>query len=106
MATLGFRLTIDGVNDETLVVRDYQGIESISDSVDDQGQPVYGYRYRIDIASRNNDLSFEQMVNSSALLEVLRDNEVVQKVHGMIRNFSAYLLIGWALHPALRFLFL
>ncbi|SJN59072.1 hypothetical protein VR7878_03207 [Vibrio ruber DSM 16370] len=47
MATLGFRLTIDGVNDETLVVRDYQGIESISDSVDDQGQPVYGYRYTI-----------------------------------------------------------
>jgi type VI secretion system secreted protein VgrG len=70
------------------VVRDYQGIESISDSVDDQGQPVYGYRYRIDIASRNSDLSFEQMVDSSALLEVLRDNEVVQKVHGIIRNFS------------------
>ncbi|WP_261854744.1 type VI secretion system Vgr family protein [Vibrio spartinae] len=88
MATLGFRLTIDGVNDETLVVRDYQGVESISDSVDDQGQPVYGYRYRIDIASRNSDLSFEQMVDSSALLEVLRDQEVVQKVHGIIRNFS------------------
>ncbi|ASA57637.1 type VI secretion system Vgr family protein [Vibrio gazogenes] len=88
MTRLKFKLTIDGVNDETLVVRDYQGIESISDSVDDQGQPVYGYRYRIDIASRNSDLSFEQMVDSTALLEVLRDHEVAQKVHGIIRNFS------------------
>ncbi|WP_077334984.1 type VI secretion system Vgr family protein [Vibrio ruber] len=88
MRNLMFRLTIDGVNDKTLVVRDYQGIESISDSVDDQGQPVYGYRYTIDIASRNSDLSFEQMVDSTALLEVLRDHEVVQKVHGIIRNFS------------------
>ncbi|MDW6001376.1 type VI secretion system Vgr family protein [Vibrio mangrovi] len=88
MATLGFRLTIDGVDDETLVVRDYQGMESVSDSVDHQGQPVYGYRYTIDIASRNSDLTYEQMVDTTALLEVIRDREVVQKVHGVIRNFS------------------
>ncbi|MDW6001875.1 type VI secretion system Vgr family protein [Vibrio mangrovi] len=88
MTTLKFRLTIDGIDDETLVVRDYQGMESISDSVDQQGHPVHGYRYTIDIASRNSDLTFEQMVDTTALLEVLRDNEVVQRVHGVIRSFS------------------
>ncbi|WNJ95100.1 type VI secretion system tip protein TssI/VgrG [Vibrio ruber] len=88
MATLGFRLTINGVNDTSLVVRDYQGFESVSASVDAGGQPVYGYRYQIELASRNSDLTFEQMVDTTALLEVLRSGKVVQKVHGIIRNFS------------------
>ncbi|WNJ97897.1 type VI secretion system tip protein TssI/VgrG [Vibrio ruber] len=88
MATLGFRLTINGVNDTSLVVRDYQGFESVSASVDAGGQPVYGYRYQIELASRNSDLTFEQMVDTTALLEVLRNGQVVQKVHGIIRNFS------------------
>ncbi|KUI97532.1 type VI secretion system Vgr family protein [Vibrio sp. MEBiC08052] len=88
MATLGFRLTINGVNDTSLVVRDYQGFESVSASVAADGQPVYGYRYHLELASRNSDLSFEQMVDTTALLEVLRSGKVVQKVHGIIRNFS------------------
>ncbi|WP_038179823.1 contractile injection system protein, VgrG/Pvc8 family, partial [Vibrio rhizosphaerae] len=88
MATLGFRLTINGVNDTSLVVRDYQGFESVSASVDAGGHPVYGYRYQIELASRNSDLTFEQMVDTTALLEVLRNGQVVQKVHGIIRNFS------------------
>ncbi|SJN55279.1 Phage-related baseplate assembly protein [Vibrio ruber DSM 16370] len=88
MATLGFRLTINGVNDTSLVVCDYQGFESVSASVDAGGQPVYGYRYQIELASRNSDLTFEQMVDTTALLEVLRSGQVVQKVHGIIRNFS------------------
>ncbi|SIO94094.1 type VI secretion system Vgr family protein [Vibrio spartinae] len=88
MATLGFRLTINGVNDASLVVRDYQGFESVSASVDAGGHPVYGYRYHIALASRNSDLTFEQMVDTTALLEVLRNGQVVQKVHGIIRNFS------------------
>ncbi|WP_059120828.1 type VI secretion system Vgr family protein, partial [Vibrio sp. MEBiC08052] len=88
MATLGFRLTINGVNDTSLVVRDYQGFESVSASVAAGGQPVYGYRYHLELASRNSDLSFEQMVDTTALLEVLRSGKVVQKVHGIIRNFS------------------
>ncbi|SHF79155.1 type VI secretion system Vgr family protein [Vibrio gazogenes] len=88
MATLGFRLTINGVNDASLVVRDYQGFESVSASVGASGHPVYGYRYHIELASRNSDLTFEQLVDTTALLEVFRNGQVVQKVHGIIRNFS------------------
>jgi type VI secretion system secreted protein VgrG len=88
MKTLQFRLTIDGVDDETLVVREYQGFESVSDSTDAQGLPVYGYRYQIDFASRNAGLTADKVVDSSALLEVVCDGEVVQRVHGIVRNFS------------------
>ncbi|WP_143693242.1 type VI secretion system tip protein TssI/VgrG, partial [Vibrio mangrovi] len=88
MATLGFRLSVDGVDDESLVVRDYQGFESVSASSDSGGRPVYGYRYQVELASRNSDLTFEQMVDTTALLEVFRNGQVVQKVHGIIRNFS------------------
>jgi type VI secretion system secreted protein VgrG len=88
MRTLNFRLTVDGVNDDTLVVRQYQGHESVSDSTDAQGQRVFGYRYQIELASRNSGLTAKQMVDSKALLEVIRSGEVVQKVHGIIRNFS------------------
>jgi type VI secretion system secreted protein VgrG len=88
MATLGFNITIDGLDDETLVVREYRGQDSISDSVDEQGNPYYGYRYQIELASRRTDLTADDMVDSSALLEVVRDGEVVQRVHGIIRTFG------------------
>jgi type VI secretion system secreted protein VgrG len=88
MATLGFRITVDGLDDDTLVVREYQGHESVSNSLDEQGKPCYGFRYQIDLASRRTDLSAEQMVDASALFEVLRNGEVVQRVHGIIRAFG------------------
>lgn len=87
MATLGFRLTVDGLDDETLVVREYQGHESISDSTDWAGRACFGFRYQIELASRRMELTAAQMVDHKALLEVLRDGEVVQKVHGIIRRF-------------------
>ncbi|CAM3543238.1 Phage-related baseplate assembly protein [Vibrio aerogenes CECT 7868] len=88
MNSLNFRLTVDGVDDETLVVRDYQGVESVSDSVDSQGNPVYGYRYQIALASRSSGHTAKKFVDSKALLEVIRRGEVVQKVHGIIRSFG------------------
>jgi type VI secretion system secreted protein VgrG len=88
MRGLKFRLSVDGIDDETLVVREYEGHESVSDSVDERGESVYGFRYRIELASRNGNLTAAQMVDSTALLEVLRDEEVVQQVHGVIRSFS------------------
>ncbi len=88
MATLGFRFTIDGLDDETLVVRDYQGQESMSDSLDDQGQACFGFRYQIALASRRHDITPLQTVDHKALLEVLRNGEVVQRVHGIIRQFN------------------
>ncbi|QMV12832.1 type VI secretion system tip protein TssI/VgrG [Vibrio spartinae] len=86
MGTLNFRL-VSGVG-EALVVRDYQGHESVSDSLDAQGNPVYGFRYQIELASRNSSISAEQLVDTTAVLEVIRDGEVVQQVHGIVRSFS------------------
>ncbi|CAM3599337.1 Phage-related baseplate assembly protein [Vibrio aerogenes CECT 7868] len=88
MRTLNFRLAIDGVNDETLVVREFQGNEFISDGMDENGQTVFGYRYQIALASRNSGLSAEQIVDSKALLEVIRNGQVVSQVHGIIRNLT------------------
>ncbi|ASA55633.1 hypothetical protein BSQ33_07935 [Vibrio gazogenes] len=86
MGTLNFRL-VSGVG-EALVVRDYQGHESVSDSHDAQGNPVYGFRYHIELASRDSSISAEQLVDTTAVLEVIRDGEVVQQVHGIVRSFS------------------
>lgn len=88
MARLGFRILIDDLDDETLVVREYHGQESVSDSLDEQGQLVSGFRYQIELASRRDDLTPLDTVDRNALLEVLRDNEVVQRVHGVVRQFS------------------
>ncbi|MCE0492488.1 type VI secretion system Vgr family protein [Vibrio salinus] len=88
MATLGFQITIDGLDDDTLVVREYQGHESISDSVDWAGQPCFGYRYQIELASRRMDLAADDIVDRKALLQTVRNGEVVQKVHGIVRSFS------------------
>ncbi|MCE0495091.1 type VI secretion system Vgr family protein [Vibrio salinus] len=88
MATLGFNFTIDGLDDETLVVREYQGHESVSDSFDWQEKPCFGYRYQIELASRRNDLTADQIVDNKGLLEIVRNGEVVQRVHGIIRCFT------------------
>ncbi len=88
MARLRFRFTIDGLDDDTLVVWKYHGHESLSDSVDEQGQACFGFRYQLDLASRRDDLTPQQIVDHKALLEVERDGEVVQRVHGIIRQLS------------------
>jgi type VI secretion system secreted protein VgrG len=88
MRGLSFRLNVDSIGGEALVMREYRGYESVSDSVDDQGRPVFGFRYQIELASRNPNLTAEQMVDNRALLEVLRDEVVVAQVNGVVRRFS------------------
>ena len=88
MATLSFRLKVDGLADDTLVVREYQGVESLSDKPLDNGQTCYGFRYEIKLASRQSTLKAVQLVDKPAQLEMLRDGIVVQRVHGIIRQFS------------------
>ncbi|WGK82765.1 type VI secretion system tip protein VgrG [Vibrio aestuarianus] len=88
MATLSFRLKVDGLADDTLVVREYQGVESLSDKPLDNGQTCYGFRYEIKLASRQSTLKAVQLVDKPAQLEMLRDGLVVQRVHGIIRQFS------------------
>ncbi len=63
MATLHFTLTIDGFEDESLVVRGFEGQESLSDS-DYQsahffGGHCFGFRYHIDLASRQERINPE-----------------------------------------------
>ncbi|SHO54702.1 type VI secretion system Vgr family protein [Vibrio quintilis] len=87
MRTLNFRLAIDGVNDDSLVVREFHGNEFISDGTDEKNQTVFGYRYQIELASRNSGLTARQIVDSPALLEVIRDGQVVRRIHGIIRTF-------------------
>ncbi|MEI8671029.1 type VI secretion system tip protein VgrG [Vibrio sp. SA48] len=88
MATLSFRLKVDGLTDDTLVVREYQGVESLSDKPLDNGQTCYGFRYEIKLASRQSTIKAVQLVDKPAQLEMLRDGIVVQRVHGIIRQFS------------------
>lgn len=88
MTTLGFQVTVDGLEDDTLVVREYQGHESISNSVDWLGRPCFGFRYQIELASRQTDLSAELFVDKKVLLQVVHNDVVVQKVHGIVRKFS------------------
>ena len=88
MATLSFRLKVDGLADDTLVVREYQGVESLSDKPLDNGQTCYGFRYEIKLASRQSTLKAVQLVDKPAQLEMLRDGLVVQRVHGITRQFS------------------
>ncbi|MDE1298416.1 type VI secretion system tip protein TssI/VgrG, partial [Vibrio aestuarianus] len=71
-----------------LVVREYQGVESLSDKPLDNGQTCYGFRYEIKLASRQSTLKAVQLVDKPAQLEMLRDGIVVQRVHGIIRQFS------------------
>ncbi|GAA0688184.1 type VI secretion system tip protein VgrG [Marinobacterium maritimum] len=88
MAQLHFRISVEGLEPGTLSVHHYRGYESLSDSQTDDGDPCYGFRYLIDLASRQWDLDARDFVDRCALLEVLRDNEVVQHVHGIVRRFS------------------
>ncbi|PYF78410.1 hypothetical protein DFP75_112102, partial [Marinomonas alcarazii] len=66
MATLTFTLALDGIEEDTLVVREYQGHESISDSLLKDGSPCYGFRYQLSLASRQSDLSADTIVDKNA----------------------------------------
>ena len=87
MATLHFTLTIDGLKDESLVVRGFEGNESLSEEVY-QGSACYGFRYLIDLASRKSNITPEQVVDKKAELHIYKNGELVQRVHGIVRNFS------------------
>ena len=108
MATLTFNLAVEGLEDQTLLVREYQGQESLSDSVLKDGSPCYGFRYQLSLASRRMDLSADTIVDKQAELTVLRNGELVQRVHGIVRHFEKgdtghnYTFYGLTLVPSLE----
>lgn len=87
MARLQFQLKVDGLEDESLVVRGFEGQESLSDSVW-RSEPCYGFRYQVDLASALSNLAAEQFVDQTAHLTILRDGQVVQQINGIVRQFS------------------
>ncbi len=87
MATLAYSIEVEGLEDETLVVRGFSGQESLSNSVFLE-QPCYGFRYEVQLASRVSNLTAEQMVDKRAELKLYRNSQLVQRVHGIVRAFS------------------
>ncbi|HGH6024349.1 TPA: type VI secretion system tip protein TssI/VgrG [Vibrio mimicus] len=87
MARLQFQLQVDGVDDESLVVRGFEGQESLSDSVW-RDQPCYGFRYQIDLASAIPGHTAELFVDKTAHLTIVRDGNIAQQINGVIRQFS------------------
>ncbi|SJL83074.1 type VI secretion system Vgr family protein [Vibrio palustris] len=87
MATLHYAITIDGLEDDTLVVRSFDGHESVSDS-EFQNETCYGFRYLIDLASRQSHITPDQVVDRNAELTLYRNGELVQRVHGIVSRFS------------------
>ncbi len=85
MATLHYTLSVDGLDDDSLVVRGFEGQETLSD---DLFLGCHGFRYEIALASRRPDLSPEQMVDMQAELKLYRDGELTQRVHGIVRQFT------------------
>ncbi|ENM5914071.1 type VI secretion system tip protein VgrG [Vibrio mimicus] len=87
MATLAYSIEVEGLEDETLVVRGFSGQESLSNSVFLE-QPCYGFRYEVQLASRLSNLTAELMVDKRAELKLYRNSQLVQRVHGIVRAFS------------------
>ncbi|RJX66542.1 type VI secretion system tip protein VgrG [Vibrio sinensis] len=87
MATLTYTLALDGVQDDSLVVRSFDGQESLSESVF-HAQACYGFRYEIKLASRRSDLLPDDVVDKQAELKLYRNGQLTQRVHGIVRQFT------------------
>ena len=108
MATLTFTLALDGLEEGTLVVREYQGHESLSETRLKDGSPCYGFRYELALASRQSNLSADTIVDKNAELTMYRNGVLVQRVHGIVRRFEKgdtghnHTYYGLTLVPALE----
>ncbi|WP_406733047.1 type VI secretion system tip protein VgrG [Vibrio scophthalmi] len=87
MATLAFTIKINGLEDDTLVVRQFEGHETLSEG-EFANQSCYGFRYQVELASRRSDLTADDIVDQSIELTMYRNGQCVQCVHGIVRSFS------------------
>ncbi|WP_231571906.1 type VI secretion system tip protein TssI/VgrG [Vibrio jasicida] len=87
MTMLHFEISINGVNDDSLVVHQFDGYESLSSDLIAQPQ-CHGFRYDIELASRNFNLSADGIIDELAELSVYRDGRCVQRVVGIVRSFT------------------
>ncbi|ELG2043494.1 type VI secretion system tip protein VgrG [Vibrio fluvialis] len=87
MATLKYQFHVEGLEDDTLVVRGFDGQETLS-SERINGQPCHGFRYELELASRLANLTPEMVVDKIAELTLYRDDVLVQRVNGIVRRFT------------------
>ncbi|TOY94909.1 type VI secretion system tip protein TssI/VgrG [Vibrio fluvialis] len=87
MATLKYQFHVEGLEDDTLVVRGFDGQETLS-SERINGQPCHGFRYQLELASRLANLTPEMVVDKVAELTLYRDDILVQRVNGIVRRFT------------------
>lgn len=85
--SLAFTLTIDGLDENTFVVRDFDGHESLSHQASFFSD-CHGFHYDIGLASRRSDLSAFDVVDQFAQLHIIQDGECVQRVHGVVSGFT------------------
>ncbi len=87
MATLKYQFHVEGLEDDTLVVRGFDGQETLS-SERMNGQLCHGFRYELELASRLANLTPEMVVDKVAELTLYRDDVLVQRVNGIVRCFT------------------
>ncbi|ELO1811979.1 type VI secretion system tip protein VgrG [Vibrio fluvialis] len=87
MATLKYQFHVEGLEDDTLVVRGFDGQETLS-SERINGQLCHGFRYELELASRLANLTPEMVVDKAAELTLYRDDMLVQRVNGIVRRFT------------------
>ncbi|MBY7916844.1 type VI secretion system tip protein VgrG [Vibrio fluvialis] len=87
MATLKYQFHVEGLEDDTLVVRGFDGQETLS-SERINGQLCHGFRYELELASRLANLTPEMVVDKVAELTLYRDDMLVQRVNGIVRCFT------------------
>ncbi|WP_412498270.1 type VI secretion system Vgr family protein [Vibrio furnissii] len=92
MATLKYQFHVEGLEDDTLVVRGFEGQETLSsERMNGQllnEQPCHGFRYELELASRLANLTLEMVVDKVAELTLYRDDVLVQRVNGIVRCFT------------------
>ncbi|AVH30478.1 type VI secretion system Vgr family protein [Vibrio fluvialis] len=87
MATLKYQFHVEGLEDDTLVVRGFEGQETLS-SERMNGQLCHGFRYELELASRLANLTPDMVVDKVAELTFYRDDILVQRVNGIVRRFT------------------
>ncbi|MBL4258682.1 type VI secretion system Vgr family protein [Vibrio fluvialis] len=92
MATLKYQFHVEGLEDDTLVVRGFDGQETLSsERMNGQllnEQPCHGFRYELELASRLANLTPDMVVDKVAELTLYRDDMLVQRVNGIVRRFT------------------
>ncbi len=83
MTQLRFKIKVSGLDHNPFEVADFTGNEALSDHTG-----VHGLRYDITVASRDNTITADDVVDENVTLEVYQDGELVKQVNGIVRDFT------------------